>query len=214
MMASVFSYRHAAYKSTRLLTTSIQHTRQCGARQFSSCVAYRNAESPNKDPVTTKEESIAAMLAESSWSVSSLLPPKGQSDSPPSISSKQLHHLLRLSALPPPASAEDEKSMMDDLAAQLHFVKEMQKVDTTGVEPLRAIRDETLAAEQEQEITLDTLKDALAQEEVVGKFYKRIRRIAETTKPERQPKDWDPLSHAQRTSGKFFVVDSGKGNSD
>ena len=104
--------------------------------------------------------------------------------------------------------------MMDDLAAQLHFVKEMQKVDTTGVEPLRAIRDETLAAEQEQEITLDTLKEVLAQEEVVGRFYKRIRRTAETTKPERQPKDWDPLSHAQRTSGKFFVVDSGKGNSD
>ena len=101
---------------------------------------------------------------------------------------------------------------MDTLAAQLHFVKEMQKVDTTGIEPLRAIRDETKAAEKEQEVTLETLKDALAQEEVVGKFYKRIRRKAETTKPERQPKGWDPLSQAKRTSGKFFVVDSGKGN--
>ena len=101
---------------------------------------------------------------------------------------------------------------MDTLAAQLHFVKEMQKVDTTGIEPLRAIRDETKAAIREQEITLDKLEEALAQEEVVGKFYKRIRRKPEATKPERQPKDWDPLSQAKRTSGKFFVVDSGRGN--
>jgi hypothetical protein len=104
--------------------------------------------------------------------------------------------------------------MMDTLAAQLHFVKEMQKVDTTGIEPLRAIRDETAEAEQEQEITLDTLKDALDQEKVVGRFYKRIRRQAETTKPERRPPSWEPLEHAQRTSGKFFVVDSQKGTSD
>jgi hypothetical protein len=103
---------------------------------------------------------------------------------------------------------------MDTLTAQLHFVKEMQKVDTTGIEPLRAIRDETQAAEKEQEITLDTLKDALAQEQVVGKHYKRIRRNPETAKSERQPTDWDPLSHAQRTSGNFFVVDSSKGAGD
>jgi Asp-tRNA(Asn)/Glu-tRNA(Gln) amidotransferase C subunit len=157
-------------------------------------------------------EDIDAFLAKPSWSVSSLLPPKDQTDTPPPITSKQLHHLLRLSALPPPATAEEEKSMMDTLAAQLHFVKEMQKVDTTGIEPLRIIRDETPEAEKEQEITLDALKDALAQEEVVGKFYKRIRRRPQAARPERLPVDWNPLSHAQRTSGKFFVVDSGKGN--
>jgi hypothetical protein len=104
--------------------------------------------------------------------------------------------------------------MMDTLAAQLHFVQEMQKVNTIGIEPLRAIRDETLAAEKEQEIGLETLKDALAQEEVCGKHYKRIRRKPETARSERQPTDWNPLSHAQRTSGRFFVVDSGKGSGD
>lgn len=104
--------------------------------------------------------------------------------------------------------------MMDTLAAQLHFVKEMQKVDTTGIEPLRAIRDETRTSQKEQEITMDTLKDALAQEEVVGKFYKRIRRKAATTKPELEPDGWNPLGQASRTSGKFFVVDSGKGSDD
>jgi hypothetical protein len=104
--------------------------------------------------------------------------------------------------------------MMDTLASQLHFVKEMQKIDTTGIKPLRAIRDETLAAVQEQEVTMETLDDAFTQEEVVGKHYKRIRRRTETTEPEPQPAHWDSLSHAQRKSGKFFVVDSGKGSGD
>jgi Asp-tRNA(Asn)/Glu-tRNA(Gln) amidotransferase C subunit len=161
-----------------------------------------------------KEQSIADMLATPSWSVSSLLPPKDQPDGPPPITSKQLHHLLRLSALPPPSSPEEEESMMDTLAAQLHFVREMQKVDTTGIEPLRAIRDETKAAQKAQEITLDTLKDALSQEEVVGRFYKRIRRKAGPTKGKLRPEGWHPLSQASRTSGKFFVVDSGKGSGD
>ena len=98
---------------------------------------------------------------------------------------------------------------MKTLSAQLHFVKEMQKVDTTGIRPLSAIRDETKEAEQEQEITLESLKYAFEKERVVGKHYKRIRRQPDKTPKVREPQSWDPLSHAQRTSGRFFVVDSG-----
>ncbi|KIW01124.1 aspartyl/glutamyl-tRNA(Asn/Gln) amidotransferase, C subunit [Verruconis gallopava] len=186
-------------------------------RRFQSTTAATE-EVADSGSSSTQEKSpkldIASLLAKPSWSVSSLLPPKNLSDGPPPITSEKLHHLLRLSALPLPTSAEEEKRMMDDLAAQLHFVKEMQKVDTTGVKPLRAIRDETATAEKEQEITLETLKDALAQEEIVGKHYQRIRRKPETERPQRQPSDWDPLSHAQRKAGNFFVVDTGKGSGD
>jgi Asp-tRNA(Asn)/Glu-tRNA(Gln) amidotransferase C subunit len=155
------------------------------------------------------------MLATPSWSVASLLSPRAkQADAAPPISPSQLRHLLRLSALSAPATAEEEESMMSTLVAQLHFVKEMQKVNTTGIKPLKAIRDETSQAEREQEVTLETLKDALAREEVVGKFYKRIRRKPDMASPNRLPEQCVPLQHAQRKAGKFFVVNSGKGSND
>ncbi|KAF2497828.1 hypothetical protein BU16DRAFT_326346 [Lophium mytilinum] len=148
-------------------------------------------------------------LARPSWSVQSLLPSDTQTADAPTISVKQLHHLLRLSALPLPASAEEEAKMLDTLSSQLHFVREIQEVDTKGVEPLRAIRDETSAAEKEQEINLDTLKDALAKEDVIGKHHKRIRRRTDKIDA-KDVEDWEVLGYAERKSGKYFVVDSGK----
>ena len=97
-------------------------------------------------------DELEKLLAEPTWSVESLLPPKTRASDAPQITSKQLHHLLRLSALPPPETPEQEQKMLDTLAAQLHFVGKIQEVDTTGVKPLRAIRDETMAAEKEQMI--------------------------------------------------------------
>lgn len=147
------------------------------------------------------------LLATPIWSVESLLPPKTEPLDAPKISSQQLHHLLRLSALPLPETPEEETKMLDTLAAQLHFVGQMQQVDTTGVKPLRAIRDETAAAEREQAITLDTLKEALAQEEIVGKHYKRIQRnpdMVDATEVE----NWDVLGSAKRKVGNYFVVES------
>lgn len=97
--------------------------------------------------------------------------------------------------------------MLDTLAAQLHFVGKIQEVDTTGVEPLRAIRDETKAAEQEQTITVATLADAFAKEKVIGQHYKRIQR--DTTQVDaKDVEDWDVLGSAQRKAGKYFVVES------
>jgi Asp-tRNA(Asn)/Glu-tRNA(Gln) amidotransferase C subunit len=121
---------------------------------------------------------------------------------------------LRLSALEPPKTAAEEESMLRTLADQLHFVRAVQAVDTDGVEPLRALRDETTEAESEieQEITRQS-EEAFGKEEVLGKFYKRIRRKrdVEVVDGERNVVgDWDPVEMAETRLGKFFVVEKGK----
>ncbi|EMD95980.1 hypothetical protein COCC4DRAFT_35727 [Bipolaris maydis ATCC 48331] len=170
-------------------------------------------EKDSKEPAHLRENvgihpsELEQLLAEPTWSVESLLPPKTRAPDAPQVTSQQLHHLLRLSALPPPETPEQEKKMLDTLAAQLHFVGKIQEVDTTGVKPLRAIRDETAAAEEEQKITLETLKDALAKEKVVGRHHKRIQRDT-TPVDAKDVEDWDVLGSAERKSGKYFVVES------
>lgn len=99
--------------------------------------------------------------------------------------------------------------MLETLASQLYFVQQIQKVDTTGVEPLTALRDESLESEKANEVTLQSLKEALGQEEVIGEHYKRIRRKQGQVNVTDNPEGWKPLDHAQRKVGKFFVVDSG-----
>jgi Asp-tRNA(Asn)/Glu-tRNA(Gln) amidotransferase C subunit len=97
--------------------------------------------------------------------------------------------------------------MLDTLAAQLHFVGKIQEVDTTGVEPLRAIRDESGAAEEEQTISLATLKDAFEKEKVIGTHYKRIQRDTSAVNAGHE-ENWDVLGSAKRKAGKYFVVES------
>lgn len=104
--------------------------------------------------------------------------------------------------------------MLQTLESQIHFVKEMQSVDTAGVEPLRSIRDETQAAMKETSIGLDRLKDALAKEHVSGR-RRRIRRV-ETEKSGRAEESiWngEALQSASRTKGPYFVVETGPGAS-
>lgn len=173
---------------------------------------YRRFYSTQEDPLATipnsvKLRDLEELLAKPTWSVESLLPPKDRAPDAPKISTEQLHHLLRLSALPLPKTSEAEKKMLDTLAAQLHFVGEIQQVDTTGVKPLRAIRDETLEAEEEQTIILDTLKDALAKEKVIGKHYKRIQRNTDPVDA-KDVEEWDVFGSAERTVGQYFVVES------
>lgn len=160
---------------------------------------------------STKEQilNIREFLSEPSWSVESLLPTPEQTAAQSPVSPQQLRHLLRLSALPPPKDAAEEAKMLETLASQLYFVQDIQKVDTTGVEPLRALRDESLGAEKANEVTLASLKEALDQEEVVGEHYKRIRRKQDQIKVADKPEGWKPLDHAERKVGKFYVVDSG-----
>lgn len=152
---------------------------------------------------------IALLLSKPAWSVSSLLSSAPHASVPPEISSKQLQHLSRLSALPPPKDAAEEASMLATLSSQLHFVKEIQKIDTTGVEPLRSLRDETAEGERSAELGMEALREALEKEEVRGKFHKRIRRKRERGAVKRED-EWDVLGTTGKRTGKFFVVEGGK----
>lgn len=159
-----------------------------------------------EEPSQTLEE-IEEALATPTWSVKSLLPSAADVESGAEIDKAKLHHLLRLSALPSPANEEQESQMLKDLRAQLHFVKQIQEVDTQGVEPLKAIRDQSAMKVAEDTITLESMRDSLAREEVVGQYHRRIQRKKEV-KPETEgSEDWDPLAHAKKTVGRFFVVD-------
>ncbi|WPH04000.1 Hypothetical protein R9X50_00688400 [Acrodontium crateriforme] len=150
---------------------------------------------------------VKKALEKPTWSVSSLLPPKDQKNTP-KVSSKQLHHLLRLSALPPPKTDEEESKLLSTLSSHLHFVQEIQKVDTSGVEPLRSLRDETIAGQKDAELGLDALSEALEQEEIRGKHHKRIRRRKDFVENEKL--DWDPLAAAGKKVGRYFVIEGGK----
>ncbi|KAI1376106.1 hypothetical protein F4677DRAFT_96219 [Hypoxylon crocopeplum] len=186
----------------------------------------RRARQQQSIPTTTKRNSsdsaspsLETLLAKPSWSVRSLLP--SPTDSPSSsesmtITPRTLHHLLRLSALPPPKSTEEESQMLSTLESQLHFVHAIRSVDTAGVEPLRAIRDETAEGLREQTIGLDQLKDVLAKEDIVGHARRPRRQRGAGQKEEgvnSEIEGWDVLSGASETAGRYFVVRTGSSNS-
>lgn len=101
--------------------------------------------------------------------------------------------------------------MLGTLRAQLYFVRDVQSVDTRGVEPLRSIRDETAAGVAESTVTLDTLREALSREAAVG-FRRRPRRVKDAR--ERVQSEEERLveaATAERRDKRYFVVASGKG---
>ena len=97
--------------------------------------------------------------------------------------------------------------MISTLQSQLRFVRAVQRVDTSGVEPLRAIRDETEQGFREDAVTLDKLKGLLGEETRAG-YYQRPRRVKKETESEAE--NWDALATASRRAGRFFVVQSKK----
>ncbi|RAL17783.1 DUF726 domain protein [Aspergillus homomorphus CBS 101889] len=127
-------------------------------------------QSPSRFP--QGQDDIDAVLAKPTWSVRSLLPDEAAKPPTPSVTPEQLRHLLRLSALPQPANEEEERKMLDMLESQIHFVKEIQRVDASDVEPLQSIRDETPEAVKENTIGLEQLREALSKERVVGRNKK------------------------------------------
>jgi hypothetical protein len=157
-----------------------------------------------------KNSGIDALFSKPSWSVRSLIP---DPDTPLSneVTPQKLHHLLRLSALPQPESDVEEKEMLNALHSHLHFVREIQSVNTEGVEPLQSIRDETIQGIKEATIGLDQLKWQLGLEEVKGRG-KRPRR-PRVKPPIKKAEDWDVLGTAQdkvhTPTGSYFVVRSG-----
>ncbi|KAL1881977.1 hypothetical protein VTK73DRAFT_3306 [Phialemonium thermophilum] len=178
----------------------------------------------------------AAILSKPTWSVRSLLGPELQDNGAKSdekdeeflspeaetyITVHQLHHLLRLSALPPPASTAEEFRMLSVLQSQLRFVRDIQAVDVSGVSPLRAIRDETSVGRAEVTIGVDRLRNALAEEAPFGRARRPRRRHLRqgqqtaATEVDGQAKadaekGWDPLQTTSHKVGRYFVVRSAK----
>ncbi|KAI4850534.1 hypothetical protein E4T44_02689 [Aureobasidium sp. EXF-8845] len=166
---------------------------RCLARQFHTT-----------RPIYSKLD-IDALLSKPTWSLDTLLPSTTSSTSnTPTVTSKQLHHLLRLSALPPPKDAASEQKMLDSLHSHLHFVTHICSVDTTNITPLQSLRDETATGIKEQEIGLGDLEDAFSKEEVKG------RRRQEDAEEGESAQNWDVLGSARKKVGRFFVVDGGK----
>lgn len=104
--------------------------------------------------------------------------------------------------------------MLQSLHSQLHFVGDIQSVDTEGVEPLVRIAEETEAGRKEATIGLDDLKEVLDREVITGR-NKRRRRVRDVAVGEGE--DWDVFKPAGETvevpgSGRYFVVRSGKEN--
>jgi Asp-tRNA(Asn)/Glu-tRNA(Gln) amidotransferase C subunit len=167
---------------------------------------------PPPDPFV-RNLKIREFLRHPTWSVKSLLPdPTAAGQQAPTVTPKQLHHLLRLSALPQPKDAEEESSMLKTLETQLHFVREIQKVDTTGVEPLVSIRDETPEAVEENTISLADLQEELDAEQKIG-MHGRVKRVARDDPKAKKAEDWDLFKMAHgKTVGRFFVVRKEKEN--
>lgn len=165
--------------------------------------------SPPNPQQSPESPDLTSIFANPTWSVRSLLPSSPLSAD--EVTPATLHHLLRLSALPPPGQSGEKDRMLGTLRAQLHFVRDVQSVDTRGVEPLRSIQDETAAGVAESTVTLDTLREALSRETAVG-FRRRPRRVKDAH--ERVQSEEERLveaATAERRDKRYFVVASGKG---
>jgi Asp-tRNA(Asn)/Glu-tRNA(Gln) amidotransferase C subunit len=180
------------------------------AKPWDSLIKIRRLPSVPRDPLPPPTVDVEELLAKPSWSLRSLLPSKEDGDSG-EITRAQLHHLCRLSALPIPTDSLEESKSIRTLQTQLHFLKEIQKVDTEGIEPLRSIRDETQHADSAAMIGLDTeeIQEALAKEEYKGR-NKRPRRRAGAPIDAEGVGDWDVFSTAEDKvelgGAKYFVV--------
>ena len=164
----------------------------------------------NRRSMSSKASSTAhQILSKPTWSIRSLLPSTAATAAAAAepVTPAQLRHLLRLAALPLPRCADEERSMIATLQSQLQFVRAIQRVDTSGVEPLRAIRDATGEGVRETAVGLDALRDVLARETLVG-HYKRPKRVKEKVTSESE--NWDVMSTASRKAGNYFVVQSKK----
>ncbi|KAL2884638.1 Glutamyl-tRNA(Gln) amidotransferase subunit F-like protein [Ceratocystis lukuohia] len=160
-------------------------------------------------PSASRRSEISALLSTPTWSTKSLIRPPASSGS---ISPAQLHHLLRLSALPPPSSPDEEAEMLRVLHAQLGFVQDVQSASSaSGLEPLRAIYDETPEAIGEAMIGLDQLQALLTEEKPHG-YLKRPKRQRETAPKIKDVENWDKLAMAEKKVDKYFVV-KGSGES-
>lgn len=150
---------------------------------------------------------VHALLSTPNWSVRSLLP-SHTSTPQQTITPTTLHHLLRLSSLPPPATPALEASLLSTLHTQLHFVRAIQSVNTAGIAPLTAICDESSTSSTT--ITLDSLRETLAGEKSFG-FRGRPRRLrgAERDRARSAEEVLVEERTRPRREGAYYVVESG-----
>jgi Glu-tRNAGln amidotransferase C subunit len=100
--------------------------------------------------------------------------------------------------------------MLKTLNSQLHFVREIQKLKTHSVNPLKCIRDESAEADLEREIGYEELKGALESGSVDRKYSAASRKGTGTPEAPNEPEDWDVLKQAERKAGRYFIVETGK----
>lgn len=145
--------------------------------------SYSTAASPN---------SLIKILSQPSWSVETLIPSKLDTPVTPEssqITPSKLYHLLRLAALPPPSSIEEEADFLKTLHDQLHFVKDTQAVETSGIDPLQVIRDEVTIEEY-------GIKDLQ---------YNMRKNVGKQGGVE-----WEVLDPTERKLGSYFVIDDSR----
>lgn len=194
--------RRALRKSQRAAisrpSTTYSHTT---SRCISQTIRLFDSQHPSQAP------SFQKIFAAPTWSARALLP-NTTSPSPQdttTITSQTLNHLLRLSSLPPTSTPLEESALLDTLHTQLHFVRAIQAVDTTGVAPLTSIRDESSTAA----VTLDNLKEALAGETAVG-FRGRPRRVREDGRERGAEESMVEEKMRSRRERGYYVVESGQ----
>ena len=101
--------------------------------------------------------------------------------------------------------------MICDLQSQLGFVRAIQEVDTEGVEPLVAVRDESVEGERERVIGLEAMRGELGREEVVGMRGRVVRRKGGGDVEGREEVGGlELLAQAPRRLGRYVVVDTAK----
>ena len=99
--------------------------------------------------------------------------------------------------------------MIKELDSQLYFVQAIQDVDTTNVEPLQSIRDETREARDAATFGVDELQEVFDSEVVIGK-RRRIRTRKDAWTTEEHSDGVDLLAQAPKRLGRYVVVDSAK----
>lgn len=165
-----------------------------------------------KQPLSSEANQHDEILpSRPTWSLQDLVN-RDPLETPPTVSPKELHHLLRLSALPLPKDIVEQEKMLKDLQSQLHFVRAIQKIHIPEhVKPLQSIRDETVEGMKEREFTVESLADEFEKEEVVGKRG-RIRskkpKDVDKTPKQNEVEQWDPLALAPRTVGRYIAVNT------
>ncbi|KAH0558437.1 hypothetical protein GP486_004906 [Trichoglossum hirsutum] len=153
---------------------------------------------------------ISSILSKPSWSVQSLLPSRTPAST--RVTSEQLRHLLRLSALPPPRSLREETQMLETLDSQLHFVRQIQSLKADLVAPLKSIRDESAAADSECGIGYEELKGALGTEDIkrANSPARQRSAVLDPSDESKEAEDWDVLGQAKLRVGRYFVVETVK----